>query len=130
MSDFKSHLPIQTHQDGDTIAADLHYTVAVGGFETSSGEILTAAVTTAREWLVSNAVLESVVYDEDSASANENPGMSILSVRQDTIAVDTSADGDYQFIKSDNKGRIYVRVGAEYLEDSAHVSGDLGSFEC
>lgn len=128
MSDFKSHLPVQTHPDGASFTPSSDYTVGVGGYESISGTILNAAVTPNREWMVANATLESIVYDEDSASANENPGVSILSVRQDTIATDTTTDGDYQFIKSDAQGRIYVRVGAEYLEDSAHSSGDLGQF--
>lgn len=95
------------------------------------------------------------VYAEDSASASGNLGASILSVRQDTLASDTSADGDYAFIKSSASGEVYVRdsganttltailadtatIDSQTLsiqntltalskaEDSAHVSGDQG----
>lgn len=81
------------------------------------------------------------VYAEDSASASGNLGASILSVRQDTLATDTSTDGDYAFIKSTASGEVYVRdpgantslasilaelQGLSHLEDVAHVSGDAG----
>jgi hypothetical protein len=45
---------------------------------------------------------------EDSASANTDVGIFNLTVRQDTIASTTTADGDYQAMKSDSVGRVYV----------------------
>lgn len=95
------------------------------------------------------------VYAEDAAAVSGNLGASILSVRQNTLATDTSADGDYSFIKSTALGEVYVfdttthtglttvnsTLGTtnttlasiltdlnnlSHAEDAAHVSGDIG----
>jgi hypothetical protein len=43
---------------------------------------------------------------EDAAHASGDTGSFILSVRQDTLASSTSADGDYQAFKTDALGRL------------------------
>lgn len=81
---------------------------------------------------------------EDSAHTSGDIGDYVLSVRQDTLATSTDADGDYQSFKSDSLGKLYVNApdsdallttidadtsliaGSIYAEDSAHTSGDLG----
>lgn len=47
---------------------------------------------------------------EDAAAASADVGVASLTVRQDSIASTTSADGDYQHAKSDSVGRIYVNA--------------------
>jgi hypothetical protein len=81
------------------------------------------------------------VFAEDSAASGGALGASILSVRQDTLATDTSADGDYSFVKATSLGEVYVYDASanssldaiqtelenlSYAEDSAHASGDMG----
>jgi hypothetical protein len=67
---------------------------------------------------------------EDAASANGDAGTPAYSVRQDTPAGSTSADGDYQPLKTDSVGRLWVNCGTgcaggtQYAEDSARSSGD------
>lgn len=87
------------------------------------------------------SVNNDFVYAEDSASASGNLGASILSVRQDVLATDTSTDGDYSFIKATALGEVYVADPAartslasilaelqliSQVEDAAHTSGDTG----
>lgn len=71
-------------------------------------------------------------YDEDSAHVSGDKGIFTLAVRNDanTSLVDT--DGDYAPLQVDAAGRLKVAAdlvsSAEYAEDSAHVSGDIGNF--
>jgi hypothetical protein len=95
------------------------------------------------------------IFDEDSAHSSGHSGSHQLSVRQDTLAASTDADGDYASLKSNSVGELYTTdEGAEALlttidadtgviagdttsidatltalskaEDSVHVSGDQG----
>ncbi len=45
---------------------------------------------------------------EDSAHADADIGTYVLSVREDTLASSTSADGDYQSFKTDSLGALWV----------------------
>lgn len=87
------------------------------------------------------SVNNDFVYAEDSAAVSGDLGASVLLVRQDTLAVSTSADGDYGHFKSTNLGELYtadvaaratlVSILAELasisqVEDAAHASGDTG----
>lgn len=47
---------------------------------------------------------------EDAAHTSGDVGVFILGVRQDTLASSTSTDGDYQAIKSDSTGAVYIRA--------------------
>jgi hypothetical protein len=49
---------------------------------------------------------------EDAAAADGDVGVFVLSVRQDAPAGSTSADGDYQAIKTDSLGRMWTHIGA------------------
>ena len=74
-------------------------------FVTSTGAVVvevTGALTTSS--LPAAALLKA----EDSASADADVGVNILSVRQGTAASSSGTDGDYQAIKSDGVGAIYV----------------------
>lgn len=95
------------------------------------------------------------IYAEDSASVDGALGQLSIVVRQDVLATDTSADGDYSFIKSNLKGELYMKdsdalarlvlinsdttailadtatidsnlASIVKLEDSAHSSGNAG----
>jgi hypothetical protein len=55
-------------------------------------------------------------YAEDSPHTSGDVGLHMLSVRQDTLASSTSADGDYASLKVDSLGRLYV---------AAAISGDV-----
>lgn len=45
---------------------------------------------------------------EDAAAGDGDRGSAILSVRQDTISSSSTTDGDYQFIKSNSLGGVYI----------------------
>jgi hypothetical protein len=57
---------------------------------------------------------------EDAAAASGDVGVPVLTVRQDTIAGSTSADGDYQHLKSSSTGRVYTSATV----DAALPAGD------
>jgi hypothetical protein len=45
---------------------------------------------------------------EDAASADGDAGTHVLAMRDDDLSQDSGADGDYQSVKSDSVGRLYV----------------------
>lgn len=47
---------------------------------------------------------------EDDAAASGDTGVAALTVRQDTPASTTTADGDYQNLKTDSTGRLWVNA--------------------
>jgi hypothetical protein len=47
-------------------------------------------------------------YAEDSAAAGGETGQYVLAVRQDTLAISTSADGDFGSFKTNDKGELYT----------------------
>ena len=50
----------------------------------------------------------SIAKAEDAAHTSGDVGAASLSVRDDDLSSDSSADGDYQFLRSDSVGRLYV----------------------
>lgn len=73
-------------------------------------------------------------HDEDAAHSSGDPGLFMLAVRNDTEGSLVSADGDYAPFQVDSSGRLRVVADidvtnqSEKDEDSAHVSGDTGSY--
>lgn len=66
----------------------------------------------------------SILKKEDDGSAHTDTGVTIMSVRTDTLSTSTSLDADYQALKSDNDGRVYVNAyGAEPSEFWSACSG-------
>lgn len=63
---------------------------------------------------------------EDSGHSSGDTGCYCLGVRQDTLATDTSADGDYQSMKMDALGALWIHDRHAKAEDAAHTSGDFG----
>jgi len=74
------------------------------------------------------------IYAEDDAHTSADLGQFILAVRNDTEGSLVSADGDYSPLQVDALGRLRVAAdidvvtGAEKAEDSAHTTGDIGSY--
>lgn len=73
-------------------------------------------------------------YAEDSAHTSGDTGSFMLAVRNDTEGALVDADGDYAPLQVDSLGRLRVAAdidvvnGHEKAEDSAHSSGDIGSY--
>lgn len=66
-------------------------------------------------------------FQEDDPHTSGDRGVMALTVRNDTITnVLTSANGDYSAIAVDSTGKVGIR--SNFLEDSGHVSGDVGNF--
>lgn len=53
-------------------------------------------------------ITDPAEYAEDSAFTSGDIGQFVLAVRQDTLAADTSADGDYSAFKVTATGELYV----------------------
>lgn len=77
-------------------------------------------------------VAVDVAKAEDAAASSGDTGIAALTVRQDTIASSTSADGDYQHAKSDSVGRLYVNasgVAVPITDNSGSITVDnAGTF--
>jgi hypothetical protein len=60
-------------------------------------------------------------YVEDTAAGGGESVVLLGVVRQDTLAADTTTDGDYQRLKSDNTGALYVTgsAGTAVMTDDA-----------
>lgn len=62
------------------------------------------------ELLVDASITTGADKAEDSAHVSGDIGSYVLSVRQDTLAGSTSADGDYQSFKTDSVGSLWTRI--------------------
>lgn len=145
MSDFKSHLPVQTHKDGASFVADSEYAVAIGGFESTGGTFEAARISANREIYVFENELRAAVKAEDSAHTSGDKGSHILAVRMDTRASMVDADGDYSSFQLTSTGDLRVKDDDAntklsaiqtavqliddviFAEDAAHTSGDKGA---
>lgn len=58
-------------------------------------------------------------YAEDAAHASGDIGDYVLTVRQDTLASSTSADGDYASFKSNSRGALYTQPVGNVADDAA-----------
>lgn len=141
--------------DGSAYVAGTDYLSAAGGVD-ESGNWQPLNIDAAGALLVSATVNFAGDYAEDSPHVSGDIGLFSLLVRQDTLAASTSADGDYGAFKSNAAGSLYVvdtaantslstiitntgntatntaSILAEiaalsYAEDTAHVSGDMGT---
>lgn len=54
------------------------------------------------------SVVNGAEKEEDAAHASGDIGQYVLAVRQDSLASDTSADGDYSSLKVNSLGELYV----------------------
>lgn len=53
-------------------------------------------------------LLRNTIKPEDGASADGDFGIPALTVRQDSLSVTTAANGDYQPLKTDQLGRLWI----------------------
>lgn len=104
-----------------------------GNIATADGDYVPLQVDANGNLRTSATVTFGAEYAEDSPFTNGDLGIATLLVRQDALAVSTSADGDYGSFKSTNKGELYTHdadtlaalVAQTKAEDSAAVSSDL-----
>lgn len=104
----------------------------------SAGEKVTSTNVGGKEGLdvniISTITTQSAAeHAEDDAHVSGDIGAFMLAVRADVDGSLVSADGDYAPLQVDANGRLKVAAevtveagDAEFLEDSAHVSGDAG----
>jgi hypothetical protein len=62
---------------------------------------------------------------EDAVHATGDTGVAVWSVRRDTAATGTSADGDYASLNTDSTGHLWTRIGLA-LPAGTNVIGDVG----
>jgi len=102
----------------------------------TDGDLISSTNIGGKEALDVNLVggADSGIFDEDSAHTSGDKGQFILAVRSDADASLVDTDGDYAPLQVDENGRLKVvadleiAISMEKAEDSAHVSGDIGSF--
>lgn len=109
----------------------------VGAYlRSSDGTLITHTTVAGKEALDVNLVggADSGIFAEDSAHVSADKGQFILAVRRDADTSMVDADGDYAPLQVDENGRLKVvadlevNISMEKAEDSAHASGDIGSF--
>lgn len=113
---------------------DLENSDQVGAHILGSGSEKVTSTTVGASESLDVAVKEHIgIQVEDEASAGGESGMLMLGVRRDADTSPVDADGDFHPFVFDDQGflkvagRITVEAGdAEFLEDSAHTSGDAG----
>lgn len=71
-------------------------------------------------------VTDNAEYAEDSAANSGDIGIFTLLVRQDTLAISTSTDGDYGAFKSTAKGELYTH-DADSLAQLLLIKADTAS---
>jgi len=114
-----------TASDGDSIAAFLHATLKLTS--TTLGGVEALDVNIAGSTGLG-------IYDEDSAHTSGDKGQQILAVRDDAGGSLVSTDGDYTPLSVNASGELRVAAnidvvsGSDKAEDSAHASGDIGTY--
>ena len=93
--------------DGAAYQAGVDFLQAVAAVD-ESGNYQPLNLNAAGELLVSATFDAAGDYAEDSAHTSGDIGLFTLLVRQDTLAVSTSDDGDYGAFKSNDLGELYV----------------------
>lgn len=91
-----------------------------------SGNAITSTGNALDVNIASGSISIGAEYAEDSAFTEADVGLHLLSVRQDTLATSTSADGDYGSIKANSKGEIYMKDADVLSELQGGISVDDG----
>lgn len=68
--------------------------------------------------------LATLVLAEDDPAGDAGPGLAAFAKRQDTLATDTSADGDLSYLKVDDRGALYTNT-----DITSNVADDEASTE-
>ncbi len=92
--------------DADSIAASS----SIGSYTRAGtdGELIDSTSNALHVHVASGSFSTDYSYAEDSAFTEADSGVHNMSVRQDSLATSTSADGDYASMKSNAKGEIYT----------------------
>jgi hypothetical protein len=110
-----------TVAEGDSIAAYL---------TDAAGNLLTSTLAGGNQALDVN--INNGVYAEDSAHTTADLGFAVWAVRNDAGTALAGTDGDYIPFSTDASGNLRVTgtftSNAEFAEDSAHTSTDLGNY--
>jgi hypothetical protein len=73
-------------------------------------------------------IVSSAEKAEDSAHATDDIGNYVLAVRQDTLAVSTSTDGDYASFKVNNLGALYTTIDGDVnVNDAALANTNIAA---
>lgn len=96
---------------------------AIAGFGLEATQLLQATAAKQDTGNASLATIAGAIKAEDTASADGDSGMVTLSVREDVPNTTTSDNGDRAFLKSDNKGRVWV--ASDVLGPQLERIGDL-----
>lgn len=132
-----SHAEDSVHTSGDEGIMSLAVRNDAGTALAADGDYIPLSTDSTGALRVTTAGGGAANKNEDAAHVSGDTGNYVLTVRQDTLAASTDADGDYQSFKTDSLGRLYVTEqnsgdiltelqGLSHAEDAAHVSGDLG----
>lgn len=105
---------IETFSNSSIIAINAGSVVAVSQgsvITVSQGSIAAAQIGTQITSIAGTVVIQSIVgtYIEDNASANADPGIFVLGVRNDTMSSLVSASGDYGAFAQDSQGRQVIK---------------------
>lgn len=111
--------------DGATYTATTDYLTAIAAIS-SGGAYKPLNLDASGNLKVSGTFSVAGDYAEDSPATSGDIGLSVLLVRQDTLAASTSTDGDYGNFKSTNLGELYVR-DASSLAQLVLVNTALGT---
>lgn len=64
-------------------------------------------------------------YAEDSAAVDGNTGVSVLAVRQDTLASSVSTDGDYAWLKLNSRGALWTNPVGNVADDAVDAENPI-----
>lgn len=120
------------HNSGDTgTLALVRRADAASSSSGTDGDYSTLNVdASGRLWVNCGTGCAGTQYAEDVASAGAESLTLAGTIRQDAPAGTTSADGDYQNLKTDSIGRLWVNCGTgcsggtQYVEDNASAGGE------
>lgn len=113
------------HAEGVTFVAGDYGSLALG-VNSSTGNYEPLQLNASNELIVAATVSFTAEHNEDAPFTNGDSGIATLLVRQDTLAVSTSADSDYGSFKSNNLGELYVFDTTTHTTLTA-IKGDTAS---
>lgn len=113
------------HLDGSAYSAGVDYLMSTGAVD-ESGNWQPLNINAAGELVVSASVTFTAEHDEDSPFTSGDSGIASLLVRQDTLAISTSDDGDYGSFKSNALGELYVHDTSS-LAELVLIKGDTAA---
>ena len=122
---YKIEADLTTPADGANIVSYL---------SDSAGNFLTSTLVGSDQSLDVNLTAANFTYAEDAAHTSGDEGAFVLAVRNDAGTALAGTDGDYIPLSTDSSGALRTTATLDatfdfvHEEDTAHTSGDLGSF--